>query len=33
MVRDELMEAVVRRQDEPITPFVERVRDLYETAA
>lgn len=32
MVRDELMEAVVRRQDEPITPFVERVRDLYETA-
>ena len=28
MVRDALMEAVVAREFEPITPFVERVRDL-----
>ena len=30
MVRDSLMEAVVRRDQEPITPFVERMRDLWE---
>lgn len=30
MVRDRLMEAVVNREHEPITPFVERVRDLWE---
>ena len=30
MVRDELMEAVVSPDHEPITPFVERVRDLWE---
>lgn len=32
MVRDRLMEAVVSRDHEPITPFVERVRDLWEQA-
>lgn len=32
MVRDRLMEAVVSREHEPITPFVERVRDLWESA-
>lgn len=32
MVRDALMQAVVSRDHEPITPFVERVRDLYERA-
>ena len=32
MVRDRLMEAVVSREHEPITPFVERVRDLWEQA-
>ncbi len=32
MVRDRLMEAVVSRDQEPITPFVERVRDLWEKA-
>jgi predicted ABC-class ATPase len=31
MVRDELMQRVVHRDEEPITPFVERVRSLYET--
>ncbi len=30
MVRDELMQRVVHRDMEPITPFVERVRELYE---
>lgn len=30
MVRDELMQRVVSRDKEPITPFVERVRGLYE---
>lgn len=30
MVRDELMAAVVDRDHEPIVPFVERVRDLYD---
>ncbi len=32
MVRDELMAAVVSPEQEPITPFVERVRDLWEQA-
>ena len=32
MVRDRLMEAVVSHEHEPITPFVERVRDLWESA-
>lgn len=32
MVRDALMEAVVAREFEPIMPFVERVRDLWERA-
>lgn len=32
MVRDALMEAVVSGEHEPITPFVERVRDLWERA-
>lgn len=30
MIRDELMQKVVHRDQEPITPFIERVRDLYE---
>ena len=30
MIRDELMQRVVHRDVEPITPFVERVRELYE---
>lgn len=29
MIRDELMQRVVNREEEPITPFVERVRELY----
>lgn len=32
MVRDALMQKVVAREKEPITSFVERVRDLYEQA-
>lgn len=32
MVRDALMQAVVGRDHEPITPFVERVGELYEQA-
>ena len=32
MIRDELMQRVVHRDMEPITPFVERVRELYERA-
>lgn len=32
MVRDRVMEAVVAREAEPITPFVERARDLWEQA-
>lgn len=32
MVRDELMQQVISREKEPITPFLERVRDLYEKA-
>ena len=30
MIRDELMQRVVHRKNEPITPFIERVRTLYE---
>lgn len=30
MVRDELMQRVIHREMEPITPFIERVRELYE---
>lgn len=30
MVRDELMQRVVSRDSEPITPFVDRIRELYE---
>lgn len=32
MVRDEFMQQVVSRNKEPITPFLERARDLYEKA-
>lgn len=32
MVRDEFMQQVIRREKEPITPFLERARDLYERA-
>ncbi len=32
MVRDEFMQQVVSRSQEPITPFLERARDLYEKA-
>ncbi len=32
MVRDELMQQVVTRDAEPITPFLERARDLFERA-
>ena len=32
MVRDELMQQVISRDKEPITPFIERLRDLYERA-
>lgn len=30
MIRDELMQQVVNRDQEPITPFIQRVRGLYE---
>lgn len=30
MVRDELMQQVIHRDKEPITPFIERVRDIYQ---
>ena len=30
MVRDDLMQKVIRREKEPITPFLERAKDLYE---
>lgn len=33
MVRDALMEEIVSRDQEPITPFVERARDLWERAS
>lgn len=29
MIRDELMQRVVNRQDEPITPFIDRIDELY----
>ena len=32
MVRDDLMQQVISREKEPITPFLERARDLYEKA-
>ena len=32
MIRDTLMEKVVRREQEPITPFLNRIRPLYEEA-
>ena len=32
MVRDEFMQQVISRDKEPITPFIERIRDLYEKA-
>ncbi len=32
MVRDELMARVVSKNKEPITPFISRIRDLYEKA-
>jgi predicted ABC-class ATPase len=32
MVRDERMRELIPREQEPITPFVERIRQLYETA-
>lgn len=31
MIRDELMQRVVHRENEPITPFIEQVRNLYTT--
>ena len=31
MIRDELMQRVIHRDMEPITPFIERIRELYET--
>lgn len=30
MIRDELMQKVINRQEEPITPFIERVNSMYE---
>lgn len=32
MVRDDFMQQVISREKEPITPFLERARDLYERA-
>lgn len=32
MVRDSFMQRVICREKEPITPFLERARDLYEKA-
>ncbi len=32
MVRDELMQAVIAREEEPITPFLERAADLWQRA-
>ena len=31
MIRDELMQRVVNREDEPITPFIDRIVELYTT--
>ena len=30
MIRDELMQSVVSRDSEPITPYIDRLRELYE---
>ncbi len=30
MIRDELMQRVIRRDMEPITPFIDRIRELYD---
>lgn len=30
MIRDELMQLVVSRESEPITPYIDRIRELYE---
>lgn len=30
MIRDELMQSVVSRESEPITPYIDRLRELYE---
>lgn len=30
MIRDELMQRVVHREEEPVIPFIDRVRELYE---
>ena len=30
MIRDELMQRVIHREMEPITPFIDRIRELYE---
>ena len=32
MLRDDLMQRIVSRDKEPITPFIERARDLYKQA-
>lgn len=32
MVRDEFMQQVISKDKEPITPFIERIRDLYDKA-
>lgn len=32
MVRDDLMQKIISRSEEPITPFIERARDLYDKA-
>ena len=32
MLRDDFMQEVINREKEPITPFLERARDLYEKA-
>lgn len=31
MIRDELMQRVVHRESEPITPFIDRIQELYRT--
>lgn len=30
MIRDELMQRVIQREKEPITPFIDRIRELYD---
>ena len=30
MIRDKLMQLVVTEDKEPITPYIDRIRDLYE---